>query len=391
MVLCMYNVSEVSRMGNQTCLKEIVMKKAYLLGGVALIMLTLMGCPGETDDSLPKQDGAKLPTGWAGLDLLVLTGANPSEITYTFTPTIPPAASYKVWYIAGRKTSADEIIDKPEAFSRDHTDAAITGTTISVPVPGAEYTFVVVAVSGTQTGYSAVRSAKSKAAPQNGFTLTVTDLPPSTAGIYGASLMDPADPGTPIAIGTGSNGKFTFYHSKEGTFPIDLNRPFVTPGIYTLAVALTDISFNPLKIYTYKETITYSTTSTSVTVFWRDFSEMGGEQSSANSVITIANKPSNVNILAVMSDNNTVQVAIGMNLTGGNTFALYEPGTLGPDTSKPWKGSGSYSILLLNMTAPTTPVATYMKIEGETQNPLYAFTGQEAISLDYNTDFVPVQ
>jgi hypothetical protein len=62
---------------------------------------------------------------------------------------------------------------------------------------------------------------------------------------------------------------------------------------------------------------------------------------------------------------------------------------MGPDTSKPWNGTGNYSIFLINITTQA-PVATYMKMEGGTPNTLYSFTGQAAITLDYATDFVPV-
>jgi len=327
-----------------------MMKKAYFLGRVALVILALMGCPGGDDDT--KGDGKDLPSGWTGLDLLVLTGTNPGEITYTFTPTIPPAASYKVWYIAGKKTSSDEIIDKPEASSRSHTDAAITGTTIPDLVPDTEYTFVVVAEKNGLTGYSAVRSAKAKALLQNttGFTLTVTGLPAAATGkIYGASLMAPTAPDTPVAVAMESSGKFSFYHPKEGSIPIDFTKPFATPGTYVLVIALTNPidPNNPEAIYSYTQnngTVTYSDSNKDFTFAWSDFSDNAF-------VLTVSGDIPTAIVGAAVRENLTGDgKVIAVAMKSGGTFKFYVPDLTIPaipmPSKTPWTGDGSYPLVL---------------------------------------------
>jgi len=362
------------------------MKKIIMGIAAVFAMFCLIGCPTENDDSGSKQDGPKLPGGWTGLDLVVVTGTNPGEIEYGFTATDPVADSYTVWYIAGTKTKAEEIVGVLGALPIQHA-TAVENQKISNLIPGIVYSFVVVAVKDNDRGYSAVRSAKAKSASTSGFSLTVTGLPPPTAGIYGATLMNPADQ-TVLAVGTQVNGVFVFYHPLA-SFP-DPTKPYTTAGTYALAIALTDLSTTPitiLEIYIYKELITYSATKTGVTVLWSDFSPQGGQQSDESTVITINNKPVEAGILAVMEGG--TRIALGLNMTG-NTFTLYEPGAMGgPDVTKPWKGSGNYSIFLINP-INQQPIASYLKIEGGTPITLYNFTGEAAITFNYTTDFKPI-
>jgi len=311
-----------------------------------------MGCPTENDDSGPKQDGVKLPQGYTGLGLLLSTiGLNPGEISYTFTPTLPSASSYTVWYIAGRKTSADEIIEKPEAFSREHTDAAILGTTISDLFPGREYSFVVVAVLGNDKGYSAVRSEKAKAVPQSasGFTLTVTGLPAATAGIYGATLMDPAAPVAPVAVAMENSGKFTFYHPKEGDIPIDFTKPFATPGSYILAIALTSLldPNNPEAVYYYTKNngiVSYSDSNKNFTFPWSDFSDNAF-------VLTVSGDiPGAIVGAAVKEDLSSAGRVLAVAQKSREIFKFYVPDFTIPampmPSKTPWAGDGSYPLVL---------------------------------------------
>jgi len=227
-----------------------------------------------------------------------------------------------------------------------------------------------------------------KNTPEVKFTLTVTGLPAAAIGkIYGASLLSSSSSSTPIAIGMQDASKaFVLYQpNATGTFP-DFDKLFTTPGTYTLAIASADLNtYQYDEIYMYKETISYSASNTSITVDWSNFEIMGGEPSAASTVITINNKPANAGVLAVM-DGGT-QIALGLNMTG-STFTLYEPGAMGP-SSTPWKGTGDYSILLINISTQA-PVASYLKMEGTTPNQLFSFTGQAAITLDYETDFIPI-
>jgi len=270
---------------------------------------------------------------------------------------LPSADSYKVWYIAGRKTSADEIINNPEAFSRDHTDAAITGTTISDLVPGSEYTFVVVAVLGNEQGFSAVRSAKAKDAPQNGFKLNVTGLPDATTGkIYGASLMDPTAPDTPVAVAmeaVGNKGKFTFYNPKEGFPPIDFTKPFETTGTYVIVIALTTIldPNKPEAVYFYIKnngTVTYSASIKDITLAWSDFSDNAF-------VLTVSgNIPADILGAAVMENLSATGTVLAVAMKSGGTFKFYVPDFTVPampmPSKTPWEGDGSYPLVLSTLT-----------------------------------------
>jgi len=362
-----------------------MMKKCILLGGVALIILALAGCNDEIKDAIigEKPDLPVMTLGFTkGLtDFEVQTGDQAGEIKYKFTATDPEATSYTLYYGTAGINKGDLIIDQnktmPVTPQNDFT--ALSGF-----VQGRSYSVVVVAKKGDDYARSAV--IPSVQAKSDQLELIVDKIPNAAKGkIWGASLMAPSAPTIPVAIGMQDNSKaFIFYYPMvSGRYP-DFNKPFKETGAYMLAIASADlITQQEEEIYMYNgSTITYSTTNTSITVDWDDFTVMGGgpiEPVATNTVITINNKPSNVNILAVMSNNNTVQIAIGMNL-GGNTFTLYEPGSLGPDITKPWKGSGDYSILLLNM---ATPVATYT-------NTPYSFTGQAAITFNYTTDFTPI-
>jgi hypothetical protein len=107
-----------------------------------------------------------------------------------------------------------------------------------------------------------------------GYTLTVTGLPTAPSGkIYGATLMDPSSPTTPVAVGVPTNNVYDFYFLTSGSLMPDSDRPFNTPGTYLLVFALTNLS-NPTvpeAIYTYKEPVTYSSSNKAITVQWSDF------------------------------------------------------------------------------------------------------------------------
>ena len=368
------------------------MKKMFIWGAVALVMLGLAGCDDGIKDTIIGKEPDKPATSgdWTkGLtDFQVQEGENPGEIKYRFSATAPVAESYTLYYGTAGLNKAEQIIllDQKKTVTPNDDFTALAGFT-----PGLSFSVVVEARKGEKeyARSAVIPSVKAKENPtQPQLKLTVSSIVNAPTGkIWGASLLSSSDSQTPIAIGMQDASKvFVFYEPNEtGTFPA-FNKPFSAPGTYALAIASADLTtFKYEEIYMYKETITYSASITSITVNWSDFTKMGGEQSTASTVITINNKPSNVNILAVMS--NATQIAVGANMTGGNTFTLFEPGLLGPDSSKPWKGSGDYSILLLNT---ATPVATYFKVAGGTTSTVYTFTGQAAFTLNYSTDFVAV-
>lgn len=213
------------------------MKKRILLGLAAIVMLALAGCPGDEGPSEQKQDDKRLPSGWSGLELLVLTGSNPGEISYTFFATFPQADSYKVWYIAGSKTKAEEIVEATGAEYRDHTDPA-SNRTIDNLNPGSNYSIVVVAVKGDEKGYSAVRSAKAAStSSDNAFVLTVSGVIPND--IVGAAVLENLSTGTVLAVARKSAGTFKFYipDFTIPAIPMPSQTPWEGDGSYPLVLS----------------------------------------------------------------------------------------------------------------------------------------------------------
>jgi len=330
------------------------MKKITMTLSIAAVfaMFCLMGCPTENDEG-PKQDGPKLPEDWTGLDLVVVTGTNPGEIEYGFTATDPDAASYTVWCIMGSKNKAEEIEGVFGARSIPHT-TAVQNQPISNLLPGSLYSIVVVAVKDGKKGYSAVRSARAKVLPQStGYTLTVTGFPAATGGIYGAILTEPAAPDTPVAAAMGNSGKFEFYHYAEGSVPIDFNRPFVTPGIYVLAIVYTTITdpVNPEAIYMYTQnngTVTYSDSNKDLTFAWSDFSDIAF-------VLTVSGAiPADILGAAVMDNLSETRTVLAVAVKKGGTFKFYKPDFTVPavpiPSKIPWEGDGSYPLVLSTAT-----------------------------------------
>jgi len=334
--------------------KEAFMKKMIMGIAAVFAIFCLMGCPTEDDGSGSKQDGPRLPSGWTGLDLSIVTGTNLGEIEYGFTPTDPAAASYTVWYIIGSKNKAEEIEAVFGAIPIQHT-TAVQNQPISNLLPGMVYSIVVVAVKGGEKGYSAVRSARARALPQStsGFTMTVTGLPAATGGrIYGASLLD-SDDQTPVAVAMGNNGKFDFYHSQEGTIPIDITRPFVIPGTYILVIALTNplAPNNPEAVYYYTKdngTVTYSDLNKNFTFVWSDFSDNAF-------VLTVSGTIPDVIVGAAVRENLLpTGTVLAVAIKAGGTFNFYVPDftipTMPIPTKTPWEGDGSYPLVLSTIT-----------------------------------------
>jgi hypothetical protein len=322
-------------------------------------------------------------------DFQVQPGDNPGEIKYKFTATDPAADSYTLYYsTSGINKAAFIIATKKTIPVTPQNDFTALSFTFS---PGVSYSMVVEAIKG-ENDYArsaVIPEVTAKDSPQ--LKLIVTKIQNAELGkIWGASLLAPSDPSTPVAIGmqdnNDSNKAFVFYYpNAAGTSP-DFTKPFKTPGTYLPAIAQADIATQkPEVIYMYnKNPITYTTSNTSITVDWDDFSESAPSVNST--VITITNIPATVTVTALAVRDGITPKATAM--VNNGTFALYEPTLLGaPDNSKPWKASGSYSILLLN---GITPVASYFKVVGGGTTTLYTFTGQETITLNYSADFIAV-
>jgi len=367
------------------------MKKIFVLGLAALFMLVIIGCG---DDGILKNepDGPITSGDWKGLTNCVIeTGDNPGEIKYKFSATDPAADSYTLYYMKGSISSAAVIMatgkqfgnSEPAAGGMKAVDPGDNFEKLSGLTAGTAYSVVIEALKGANDySRSGVKYVTSKEKPQP-FKLTIPDIDKATLPYtWGASLLDPDDTTTSVAIGVpdGTGKTFYFYHPKEGKPPVDTDRPFTTPGNYPLAVALTDpITYEPEAIYMYKENVTYGAGNTSITVNWSDFPKPTAD----NTVITVTGCPSNVTTLLVTDG----VVPKAMGTKSGNTFALYEMGLTGANYNKPWKGSGNFGISLL---ANSTPVATYVKITGGGTSSTYTFTGQQTMTLNYASDFVAV-
>jgi hypothetical protein len=113
------------------------------------------------------------------------------------------------------------------------------------------------------------------------FTLEINELPPAntlvsvTEGItWGASLLNPDNITTPVAIGMpGANNSFKFYKPNASLDYPDLTKPFNTPGDYKLGIAIAKLTRETLRVYMYKNLLSDYKTKNSVTLEWKDFEE----------------------------------------------------------------------------------------------------------------------
>jgi len=364
------------------------MKKMLVWGTVALVMLALTGCDEGIKDAIigKEPDKPTISGSWTkGLtDFEVKTGDQAGEIKYKFTATDPAADSYTLYYGTAGLNKAEQIILLNKTMTvTPQNDFTALSFTFS---PGVSYSMVVEAKKGENDYARSVVISKVMAQDSPQLKVTVNGIGNAPTGkIWGASLLAPGDPSTPVAIGMQDASKaFVFYYPNAAATSPDFTKPFKTPSTYLLAIALADIATQkPEVIYMYnKNPITYTTSNTSITIDWDDFSESAPSVNST--VITITNIPATVTITALAVMDGITPKATAM--VNNGIFALYEPTILGtPDNLKPWKGSGSYSITLLN---GITPVASYFRITGGTTSSLYTFTGQETITLNYSTDFV---
>ncbi|MDR0486688.1 MAG: hypothetical protein LBG91_00410, partial [Treponema sp.] len=190
------------------------MKKTYLWGALALVMVTLLGCP-TGDDGTPdpiSADGPVTPAGWTkGLeDFVIRAGDVPGTVKYKFSATEPAADTYTLHYTEGSKDKAADIkvADKTKSVSPSADFQTITLD------PGKAYSVVVVAKSGSlDDAISAVKKVTTKTADTTAvpFKLTVSGSIPND--IVGAAVRENLSAnGAVLAVAMkDEDGVFEFY------------------------------------------------------------------------------------------------------------------------------------------------------------------------------------
>jgi hypothetical protein len=227
-----------------------MMKKAFLLGGVALIMLALMGCGGDDagKDIIDIITGGDEPDGpttsgnWGKIlnDFEVQPGTNPGEIQYKFSSiTDDTAVVYTLYYIQGKINSALLII----ATDQKEVVNPCDWTTRDGFTPGITYSMVVEAKKpGNTEGSSDVARSGVKQVktgdPLPQLKLTLNDTGGTT--ILRAVLYEDLGQ-APCAMAINSNKNFSFSVYDSSSF---LNKPAWTKkGEYFIVLLTsTDVS-----------------------------------------------------------------------------------------------------------------------------------------------------
>jgi hypothetical protein len=196
------------------------MKKAFFLGGVALIMIALMGCDDkEIIEIITGGDEPDAPTVISGnwdkilSDFEVQAGENPGEIQYKFSGiTNDTAVVYTLYYIPQPINSAlliiaanQNVVVTPESTLKTLDFTFLAGLT---------YSMVIEARKGTDLARSGVKQVKTKAGPSQ-LQLTVTGTIPS--GITIAKLLTDST-ATPLATGSNMSGTFRFFNASNQIF-----------------------------------------------------------------------------------------------------------------------------------------------------------------------------
>jgi hypothetical protein len=357
-----------------------MMKKTYLWGALALVMVTLLGCP-PGDDSTPdpiSADGPVTPMGWTkGLeDFVIQAGDNPGTVKYKFSATDPAASSYKLYYVQGSKTKAKDIIDG--SLYRE-VNPGSEFAEVSLSSANTLYSFVVVAEStGKTNATSGVKTATTKAAPAvppGGKSLTVTGV---QADVSYAMLYKDIDE-SPVAGAYKEGSKFTFIEMDDEGKPI-FTKAWNGTGEFYIILGGEESQY----VYTAGKTLSetqgpekYNFTQTSSTIAWGQFKKWDYEVDPGSGdpfVLIVTGLPADKYFGASLLNDSYQPVAIGM--FGNDGFAFYEPlsGQQLPDTDKPFKTPGSYNLALAEVDTSTTP---------PTPGDIYNYTkGQITVSAD---------
>ncbi|MDR2576361.1 MAG: hypothetical protein LBC52_07975 [Treponema sp.] len=361
------------------------MKKMFIWGAVALVMLTLAGCPG--DEATTKGDWKKGIT-----DFEVQTGDSPGEIKYKFSATDPAAETYTLYYAIGPINDSLALIG---AAIASENKKSVTPTpdfqTLSLTA-SIGYSFVVEAKKGTSDkATSAVKRATAKESE-------TTPGTPNTPSGWLKGLTD-------FEVATGDNAGEIKYKFSATDPEADSYTLYYTQG--SLNSALTII--NAATLINQVKTVTpgndfqaltgliANTTYSLVVVAKKganDDAKSGVKQIKAKEnlpqlELTVTGIPTGTTIFAAtlfddtlltLADN-AVPLAVGLNLSGTCKFNKYDPNSL-TQMGGAWTQTGPYYIVLSNDMKGTV---TYIHTAGS-QQPIpakYDFT-QATASISFN-------
>jgi len=345
------------------------MKKMFIWGAVALVMLGLAGCPGGGEDGPSSSpDGPKTDGTWTtGInDFEVQTGDNPGEIKYKFTATNPDADSYTLYYAphvppATDKASAIIAINKTEIVTPQSSFTALSFNFL----PSAPYSMVVVAKkTGVGEAMSHVRHVTAKGNP------TAAQLELTVSGITGATILaatlfddtllttQPPQQPVPKAVGMNINGTFKFFEYNPNS-PTYMGSAWTQTGQYHILLATTITGAGANYIYTGggQNPVKYNFTSATATIAWSQFtlnSGGGGGPTDGSFALTVTGLPSDILMALVVNASTPIASAVFDN----GVFTFYEPMSADmplPNPNKPWNVPGSYTVILTGMEedAPT--------------------------------------
>jgi len=370
------------------------MKKAFLWGGVMLIMLALAGCDevkdilvGEEPDG-PTKTGETPGNSWDKFldDFDAKAGTEPGEIQYKFSSIDSSnTAVYTLYYATAGVNKADLLIAAATKADQTITVTPQTSYTLLTGgqfAPGKSYSMVVEAKKGNAVARSAVLpQVKATDGPPQ-IELTVTGIP-TNAGIVAASLL--GNDGQPVAIATKIGDKFAFYKYTETTTGTPtLGAAWTQTGSYYIALV------NGLSVaqvtaqYTYIKG-QYNFTEATASLTWNDFKE------DTQLALIISDIPTGTQIVAAMLFDQiptgliSSPKAVGTNFGGVFKFSTYTQGQLGGN----YKTQGAYYIFLATNLDGSGTNYTYI---GTGQTPSqYTFTQQQTTANIEWSKFVAQQ
>jgi len=342
------------------------MKKAYLLGGVALLLLALAGCPTPDDkDGNEHKDTEMLSLTVTGIpanagivaatlfdDSLLTGGRTPLAVginvggVFGFVEYVPtsPSKMGDPWIMTGSYyvVLADSI-DETKAKSYVYTNGG------TAPV---KYTF-----NNTRDTHSIAwdlfkLNPDSSNQSDSQLVLTVTGITGAT--IVAASLLD--DSWNPVAAGTNVGGVFNFldYPAMEDVF--------TTLGSYNIILATNITGAGDNYVYTAggAAPATYTFNTTTATIAWDQFAKQGGEASDDQLQLTVTGIPTGTTIAVATLMNGSTPVAFGMNDSGVFNFMT-------TDQTASFTTKGSYYIYLAEKASQSDPgIMYYYKASGTT-------------------------
>jgi len=363
------------------------MKKIFIWGTVALVMLALTGCPG--DEATTKGSWNKGLT-----DFEVQTGDNPGEIKYKFSATDPAAETYTLYYALGSIPSAALIITIASTANPSQVITATPGNifqTLPDLKPAGGYSLVVEAKKGTSdTATSDVKRVTAKESEMQpgdpttptGWTKGLTDFEVQTGDNAGEikykfSVTDPAAETytlyyTPTTINSATAiifiGQKIDVPAPPGDNFIVLNK-LIANTTYSLVVEAKKGNLDPAMSHV---------------------KQIKAKENLPQLELTVTAIPSGTTILAATLFDDTLlttpqgqrpnPLAVGLNLSGTCKFAAYDPNSP-TQMGGTWTQTGQYYIVLATNMNGNPP--NYIYTAGGEQPVKYNFT-QSTASISFN-------